>query len=168
MAKNTKTEKELTPSETIATLMKLPRFTVEVSLFVNLTELDVKDDEGAAYLLPAIQALRSELGRIVSNAGDNANLAKIGKVGKDGERKVTVGKGTTTVKAGFVASIADVALWLGEGVKRTGGSLSVSAIASAFDEKHPLKIAALEYLKSKQPAEKPDVTPEPTPEPAQA
>lgn len=172
MAKNTKTEKTLTPAETIVETMKLPRFAVEVSIFIGLSGLDAKDEESAAYLLPAIQALRSELGRIVANAGDNANLAKVGKVGKDGERKVTVGKGTTTVKAGFVASIADVALWVGEGVKRTGGALSINAFTSAFGEKHPLKIAALEYLESKQPNEATKTEPKPesapTPEPATA
>lgn len=153
MSKNTKTEKELTPAETLSELLKLPRFSTEIHLFIGLVDVGT-GDESATYLLPAVQALRSELGRIVANAGDNANLARIGKVGKDGERKVTVGKGTTTVKAGFVASIADVALWIGEGVKRSGGSLWItSGIAKAFGEKHPLKIAALEYLESKQPKE---------------
>lgn len=166
MAKNTKTEKELTSSETIALILTLPRFSTEVCVFVELSGLDAGDEDSATYLLPAIQALRSELGRIVAAAGDKTGIAKVGKVGKDGDRKVTIGKGVTSVKAGFVASLADTALWIGEGVKRTGGSLSVSAIASAFDDKHPLKIAALEYLKSKQPKE--DATPEPTPEPATA
>ena len=171
MAKNTKTEKELTPTETLSELLKLPRFSTEVHLFIGLVDVGIGEDESAAYLLPAIQALRSELGRIVANAGDNANLAKIGKVGKDGERKVTIGKGTTTVKAGFVASIADVALWVGEGVKRSGGALSINAFTSAFGEKHPLKVAALEYLESKQPKPtKTEAKPEsaPVPEPATA
>lgn len=172
MSKNTKTEKELTPAETLSELLKLPRFSTEIHLFIGLVDVGTGDDESATYLLPAIQALRSELGRIVANAGDNANLAKVGKVGKDGERKVTVGKGTTTVKAGFVASIADVALWVGEGVKRTGGALSINAFTSAFGEKHPLKVAALEYLESKQPKEATKTEPKtesaPTPEPATA
>lgn len=168
MSKNTKSEKPLTPAETLSKIMELPRFSVEVSLFVGLTGLGIGTDAEAAMLLPAIQALRSELGRIVANAGENANVAKVGKVGKDGERKVTVGKGTTTVKAGFVASLADAALWIGEGVKRTGASLSVSGIAMAFPDKHPLRIAALEYLKSKQPVEVIHPPMESTPEPSEA
>lgn len=151
MAKN-KSE-NLTPAESLATLLEFPRFSVETSLFVALSGLDGELDEDAVLLLPAVSALRSELGRIVGNASENANLAKIGKVGKDGDRKVTVGKGTTTVKAGFVASIADAALWVGESVKRTGGSLSINGLANAFPEKHPLRVAAIDYLESKQPKE---------------
>lgn len=154
MSKNTKSEKILTPSEQVTELLKLQRFSVEVSLFVGLSGMGIGTDEEATTLLPAIQALRSELGRIVANAGENANVAKVGKVGKDGERKVTIGKGVTTVKAGFVASLADTALWIADGVKRTGGGLWItSGIVNAFGEKHPLRIAALEYLKSKQPVE---------------
>jgi len=163
---NKSESKPLTHAEQIAELAKLPRFSVEVSLFIELSGMNVKDTDHAMVLLPAIKALRSELGRIVANAGDNASVAKVGKVGKDGERKVTIGKGVTTVKAGFVASLADTALWIGEGVKRTGASLSISGVAMAFPEKHPLRVAALEFLQSKQP--KTDAKPETTPEPSEA
>ena len=71
MSKNTKSEKVLTPSEQLAKLAELPRFSVEVNLFVELTGWDAKDADAAAELLPAVQALRSELGRIVANAGEN-------------------------------------------------------------------------------------------------
>lgn len=165
--KTTKTEvKPLTPASLIAELIKRPRFSTEVCLFIELSGMDSGNEDGAKVLLPAIQALRSELGRIVAHAGDNANVAKIGKVGKDGERKVTIGKGVTTVKAGFVASLADTALWIGEGVKRTGASLSISGIAMAFSEKHPLRVAALEYIQSKQ--SKDSASPNATPEPSEA
>lgn len=165
--------KPLTQAAQIAELIKLPRFSTEVCLFIELSGMDSGNEDGAKVLLPAIQALRSELGRIVANAGDNASVAKVGKVGKDGERKVTIGKGTTTVKAGFVASLADTALWIGEGVKRTGASLSISGIAIAFPDKHPLRVAALEYIQSKIPGKngnpEKDATPtESTPEPSEA
>lgn len=170
---NKSESKPLTHAEQIAELAKLPRFSVETSLFIELSGMNVKDTDHAMVLLPAIQALRSELGRIVSNAGDKTGIAKVGKVGKDGERKVTIGKGVTTVKAGFVASLADTALWLADGVKRTGASLSVSGIAMAFSEKHPLRVAALEYIQSKVPGKNgnpaPEATPsESTPEPSEA
>lgn len=155
--------KPLTHAEQIAELAKLPRFSVETGLFIELSGMNVKDTDHAMVLLPAIKALRSELGRIVANAGDNASVAKVGKVGKDGERKVTIGKGTTTVKAGFVASLADTALWIGDGVKRTGASLSISGIAMAFPDKHPLRVAALEYIQSKIPGKNGNPAPEATP-----
>lgn len=165
MAKNTTAEK--TAVQSLKELIELPRFSVEVNLFLELNGVTRDDEEQAQLAFAPVQALRAELGRIVANASDSTGIAKIGKIGKDGDRKVTIGKGTTTVKAGFVATLADAALWIGEGVKRTGGSLSVSTIANSFGDKHPFKVAALVYFSSK--VAKAETKPEaPTLEPTNA